>query len=247
MPRKRKEQNENFYKALPNAMRNLMEEQKRTQNELADYLGKTRQAISYYCDGSSSPDWETLAKIADFFHVSTDYLVGRTNDPNMFPAAADDLGLSAKAIDYIRGYSNPKHSDQENLKSFFELVKPNECLEGLSMLIESGRLLSLAGDIKMFRDTIRRNIEISEKYRKEYPSETSPDLYKIIRAHADNSVEETFQKELESLFPESKGTFSLLVGSSFVEYKRTAIIDEFDKMVQLVSNYKEFEEKVKLR
>lgn len=101
MPRKRKEQPDNFNKAFPTAMRKLMDQKGVTQNELAEYLNKTRQSISYYCDGSSSPDWEAIAKIADFFNVSTDYLLGRTEDPSRLPSVVDDLGLSLKAVEVI--------------------------------------------------------------------------------------------------------------------------------------------------
>ena len=111
MPRKRKEQPDNFYKAFPTAMRKLMLQKDITQNELAEYLHKTRQAVSYYCDGSSSPDWETLVKISDYFHVSTDYLLGRTADPNPVPAAVDDLGLSPKAVEWLH---NIKRSSEPN-------------------------------------------------------------------------------------------------------------------------------------
>lgn len=104
MPRKRKEQSENYSKAFPSTLRKLMDEKKTTQNELADYLDKTRQAISYYCDGSSSPDWETIVKVANFFDVSTDYLLGRTSDPDRVPSAADELGLSVDAIKTLHSY-----------------------------------------------------------------------------------------------------------------------------------------------
>lgn len=35
------------------------------------------------------PGGQNLSKVADFFHVSTDYLLGRTDDPSI--AVADDL------------------------------------------------------------------------------------------------------------------------------------------------------------
>ena len=106
MPRKRNEQKEqckNFNKAFPTVMRQLMK--KTTQADLAEYLSKTRQAITYYCDGSSSPDWETLVKIADFFDVSTDYLLGRTFDPSRQPCAVDELGLAKENVDYLKNPS----------------------------------------------------------------------------------------------------------------------------------------------
>lgn len=242
-----KETNTNFNSHFATNLRNLMNEHGTSQIQLAQSINKTRQTVSQYTNGISEPGYETLGKIADYFDVSVDFLLGRTGDPSRHPCAVDDLGLSAKAIDYIRSYSNPKYSDPEILKSFYELVKPDECLEGLSLLLESGELLSLAGDIKVFRDTIRKNIEISNEYQKVYQSDVSQDFYKLIRAHKDNSIAEIFQEELESRYPELKGTFSLLSGRHFVEYQRNAIVDDFDKMVQRVSNYYEFEEKVKLR
>lgn len=112
MPRKRKEQPDNFFKAFPTAMRKLMLQKDITQNELAEYLHKTRQAVSYYCDGSSSPDWETLVKISDYFNVSTDYLLGRTADPNPTPAAVDDLGLSPKAVEWLHSINRASKPDK---------------------------------------------------------------------------------------------------------------------------------------
>lgn len=106
MPRKKKEQSDNYVKAFPKAIRELMEQRKTTQNELADYLQKTRQAVSYYCDGSSSPDWETLVKVADYFDVSADYLLGRTKDPDRNPSASDELGLSVAAVQWLKQLAN---------------------------------------------------------------------------------------------------------------------------------------------
>lgn len=102
MPRVQKVKPEGYDKAFPRSLRSLLEERGSTKKELAAYLGKSGQAISYYCDGTSSPDWETIVKIAKFFSVSTDYLLGLTVDPDPSPAAADELGLSAEAVRYLR-------------------------------------------------------------------------------------------------------------------------------------------------
>lgn len=101
MPRKRKEQSDNYYKAFPTALRELIKEHSTTQQALADHLKKSRQAIAYYCDGSSSPDWETLVKIARYFSVSTDYLVGEspTKTPNVeIQAICKFTGLSEVSV-----------------------------------------------------------------------------------------------------------------------------------------------------
>lgn len=102
MPRKRKSISDGYNKAFPKALRSLMDENDCTQQDLANHLGKTRQSVGYYCDGSTSPDWETLAAIAEYFSVSADYLLGLSDDPQRMPAAADELGLSPKAVYYLR-------------------------------------------------------------------------------------------------------------------------------------------------
>jgi len=51
-----------------------------TQSQLAQELHIGKSTISNYENGYSTPDIETLMKIAIHFDVSTDYLLGRTND-----------------------------------------------------------------------------------------------------------------------------------------------------------------------
>ena len=48
-------------------------------SELKDFLGCSLQAVNQYKLGTSRPSLENLAKIADFYGVSTDYLLGRTD------------------------------------------------------------------------------------------------------------------------------------------------------------------------
>lgn len=63
----------------------LRKQKKRTQQDMADYLGITRPAYTAYERGTRQPDYDTLEKLADYFEVSTDYLLGRTNIPNIIP------------------------------------------------------------------------------------------------------------------------------------------------------------------
>ena len=52
-----------------------------TQDTLASYLGVSRQMIALYYKDKSVPSYEILIKIADYFDVTTDYLLGLTNNP----------------------------------------------------------------------------------------------------------------------------------------------------------------------
>ena len=56
----------------------LRKEKGIVQKELAAYLNTTISTISNYENGVHTPDLNTLIKLADFYDVSTDYLLQRT-------------------------------------------------------------------------------------------------------------------------------------------------------------------------
>lgn len=60
----------------------LRKEKKLTQYDLATKLGFSRGQVGNYEQGTREPDQETLLKIASFFEVSTDYLLGLTDIMN---------------------------------------------------------------------------------------------------------------------------------------------------------------------
>lgn len=54
-----------------------------SQLKLALDLNMSQNTISRYETGEREPGINELIKIADYFNVSVDYLLGRTNNPNM--------------------------------------------------------------------------------------------------------------------------------------------------------------------
>ncbi len=52
-----------------------------SQKELGEVLGLSQNAISTIESGSRGTTIEKLVLLAEFFHVSTDYLLGITDDP----------------------------------------------------------------------------------------------------------------------------------------------------------------------
>lgn len=73
--------------------------QKITQNEFAERLGVTKSAISSYENGSRLPSYDILIKIARIFKVSTDYLLGCTEDKSI---TVNVSGLTEKQINSIK-------------------------------------------------------------------------------------------------------------------------------------------------
>lgn len=228
MPRKRNEHSDNYNKAFPTAMRKLMEKKNIVQTELAEYLGKSRQSISYYCDGSSSPDWETLVKIADYFNTSTDYLLGRTEDPHRQPSAIDELGLSEEAITGIRYCNNSGR------------------IRGLNMLLGSYRFNRLVGDITDFADAVSYNLGVSKVYQmfNSAESNTRIDDFKIRHSMAEEAQIKALTDMVEKNYPELKGRVSILVGSYAVEIQKRSIVDSFDEILRHISKYDELRSNV---
>ena len=78
-------------------------------NKLKEALGVSAQAINQYKMGTSRPSLENLCKIADFYGVTTDYLLGRTGTKSINPtvqAAAQYTGLSEATINSLRDAHN---------------------------------------------------------------------------------------------------------------------------------------------
>lgn len=76
-------------------IKELAENQGISLNKLEEKLGYSRNTI--YNMRKSTPNSERIAEIADYFNVSTDYLLGRTDNPRI--ATKDDTaGIDFKEI-----------------------------------------------------------------------------------------------------------------------------------------------------
>ena len=64
-------------------IRELRKARRITQLKMALHLDMSQNTISRYESGEREPGIAELIRIADYFRVSIDYLVGRTDDPVM--------------------------------------------------------------------------------------------------------------------------------------------------------------------
>lgn len=62
-------------------LKELRENKGITQLKLAVDLNMNQNNISRYENGTREADYETLIKLADYFDVSIDYLLERTDNP----------------------------------------------------------------------------------------------------------------------------------------------------------------------
>lgn len=60
-------------------IRDLREDKDLTQKKIAEYLGMSQTGYSKYETGENDIPTAILIKLADFYGVSVDYLLGRTD------------------------------------------------------------------------------------------------------------------------------------------------------------------------
>lgn len=79
---------------------------KKTQKQVAIDIGISPKTYNNYENGNTEPDFKTLLKLANYFHVSTDYLLGHE-----CPNKLDITSLTAeqkKVIEIVQNL-NPKN------------------------------------------------------------------------------------------------------------------------------------------
>lgn len=104
-------------------IKELAKKQGLSINLLEEKLGYSRNTI--YNLKNSKPSTERISEIADYFHVSTDYLLGRTDNPVI---ANDDI---------IAGYtSDDLRKMAENAKTFDGKPLTEEDIDAIQNIIE---------------------------------------------------------------------------------------------------------------
>ncbi|MDE4542296.1 helix-turn-helix transcriptional regulator [Thermoanaerobacterium sp. R66] len=95
-------------------LKDLRNEYKKDRYELAKFLNVSYSTIAKYESGLRSPDKETLNKLANYFNVSVDYLLGRTDIRNPEKIVQDKLTEKDKkdiAKDLEKMMNDLEHAD----------------------------------------------------------------------------------------------------------------------------------------
>ncbi len=85
-------------------LKTLRKERGITQQQLADGVGISKGGLSYYENAGRTPDISILERFADYFGVTTDYLLGRTNAQTQkakLQAVCNHTGLSDKSVNLL--------------------------------------------------------------------------------------------------------------------------------------------------
>lgn len=97
-----------------NRLKQLRKNNNKTQEDISKILGISRGAYSHIENGRNEPDMETIVKLADIFEVSTDYLLGKSNNGLVDIIAAHiDSNATEEDIKEILAYIEEKEKNMQ--------------------------------------------------------------------------------------------------------------------------------------
>ncbi|MCL2177109.1 MAG: helix-turn-helix domain-containing protein [Firmicutes bacterium] len=98
----------------------LRKQHKKSQKEIADIIGTTGQTYGKYELGAVNPSPDTLKKLADYFYVSIDYLLGHESPAETIPPIF--FGILRE----LRNGNGLTQQDAERIVDYIILLKNNK-------------------------------------------------------------------------------------------------------------------------
>ncbi len=147
-------------------LRELRDERKLTQQELADKLDVSRMSINFYESNRRTPDINFAIKAANFFNVTVDYLVGNSN-----VKAKEDHRYTKEQVENLEDiiYYLPASSAQVFLKHLCDLLKithdkkiEREILYLLSMITYRSKFIITAEPNDVYKAGCQLQKELTE-------------------------------------------------------------------------------------
>lgn len=129
-------------------LRELIKITGKKQQEIADSIGVSRQALNKWVNGETVPDIFSAAKIADLFNVSTDYLLGLspTKSPDdKTKAACEVTGLEEEYIETLKAAVTERRKNRNKYEKtsidainalFYGITRQPDIISELTKLLE---------------------------------------------------------------------------------------------------------------
>ena len=112
---------------LHKRLKELRKEFKMTQFEISEKINIPSSTYANWEQGTRTPDYEILVKIADIFNCTVDYLLGRTDSKNVEILSGDKLPPELRgiidAIGILKGTGLSNQDIQELLEMQAKLRK----------------------------------------------------------------------------------------------------------------------------
>lgn len=108
-----------------NRLKEIREIKGKTQKDVANHLGRTVTAYANYEAGRRDLDTETLLALADYFGVTTDYILGRTREDELKKKANEmtiDELLLKEAISIAEKIQSLPSFRRKEAKNYIEFL-----------------------------------------------------------------------------------------------------------------------------
>lgn len=106
---------------FPTILRQLRKREKINQSALADAIGMSQATIASWEKGTRKPDADTVSRLADYFGVTIDFLMGRENQPEQTETA--QTGFPHDRQDRAEGIALLGSLNQEELEKAVAFMK----------------------------------------------------------------------------------------------------------------------------
>ncbi|MGR6857727.1 helix-turn-helix domain-containing protein [Bacillus halotolerans] len=112
-------------------LKKLRREKNLSQKELGNKLGLAESTIGMYEQGKRQPDYETLLKIADFFEVTLDFLLGNPKDASSIKEKEATYSISDPDLQIaFKDASDFSEEARRQAIDFIEYLKEKEKAKG---------------------------------------------------------------------------------------------------------------------
>lgn len=109
-----------------NRLKSLRTEKSLTQKALAEALHITVSTLSHWECGYQEPSFRDLLSICDFFEVSIDYLLGRSDDFGVIKIEGDGAQLSSEETQLLQDFRELEPALKEMLLGIIETWKKKD-------------------------------------------------------------------------------------------------------------------------
>ena len=119
-------------------LKELRKEKDVMQKDVANFLDISSSAYGFYEQGKRTPTSDIVVKLAEYFDVSTDYLLGKTDNRN--------VGIKN---------SNDIHKEKDFEEEIEKIINSNERMSFCGKPLEEY-------DMKFLRDSLRATLEYAK-------------------------------------------------------------------------------------
>lgn len=95
------------------------------QSDIANILGVTRQAVSMYERGERDPSYEMVEKLADYFNVDMNYLLGKEEQSTYFidPEVAEMANFIQEHPEHKTLYKASKKLTKDDIRFVLDMIE----------------------------------------------------------------------------------------------------------------------------